>query len=494
MYSVLKFAIKSNDELYPYCDAITKAANNLKNAALFRVRQVLTMVEKPFDQLTDNEREVYNEIAFNLSAMGSKYEMPHKGRTFLSYSFLNRLMQVSQNPDYLQENLPRHSAQHVLKEVHRDMKGFYAAVRQYKADPSAFTGRPKLPGYCKPGGNHSVMLSNQETVIYEDKNHSGWHYVKLPRTKIKYPIRDAAIKGRLMQAEIVPHHGVFLLILILDDGTQPKEQKQPSRICAIDMGVNNLAAITNNVGKPCLLFKGGVIKSINQWYNKKMAEIQSVQTTGTTKKFAMAPEAEKLCLHRNNAITDFTSKTAARIIQWCETNEIDTIVIGKNTFWKQEVGMGKVQNQSFVQIPFFKLVQQISYRAERLGIRVVEQEESYTSKASFLDRDTIPVYAKETEAPVFSGKRIHRGIYRSKDGTILNADLNGSANVLRKAYPNAFAAGTPKFDEVCIIVHPDMEFLTANRMKQMAQKCQAKQKCIAWQEKTSNPFGIELCE
>ena len=153
-----------------------------------------------------------------------------------------------------------------------------------------------------------------------------------------------------------------------------------------------------------------------------------------------------------------------------------TIVIGHNTFWKQNSNLGKVGNQNFVQIPFYKFVKQIEYRAENLGIRIIMQEESYTSKASFLDKDDIPVYGKTEGEPSFSGTRYQRGMYRSKDGTVLNADLNGSANILRKAVPDAFGEQAPLFNEVCVFPHPYFEEMLSNSAMQCANQAFASQK------------------
>lgn len=162
MYYATKIQINQNHPLFQYCDAITKAANNLKNATLFRVRQVFTMVEKPTEQLTSNEKEVYSEIENALPLMGSKYKMPQKGKSTLSYTFLDALMKATHNPDYYNAALPSHGAQHVLKEVTENMKSFREALKEYSICPSRFTGRPKLPKYAIKGGNHAITLSNQE--------------------------------------------------------------------------------------------------------------------------------------------------------------------------------------------------------------------------------------------------------------------------------------------------------------------------------------------
>lgn len=162
-------------------------------------------------------------------------------------------------------------------------------------------------------------------------------------------------------------------------------------------------------------------------------------------------------------------KTGKQLIEWCAENRADTIVLGCNRYWKQESHIGHVNNQKFVQIPFSYLKNVIAWLAERKGIRVVEQEESYTSKASFLDRDFIPVYGQEPEVFRFSGKRNPRGLYTSEEGIVTNADLQASANILRKAYPNAFIEGNePEFRTIKVIRHPEYEQVRLNRTKQKA--------------------------
>lgn len=462
MYSVLKFAIKPGSEHYEYCDAITKAANNLRNAVLFRMRQVLTFSEKPQEKWTANEKEIHDEIEAALPEMNKrshKYSMPCAHKTFLSYNFMDALLRVTRNPDYYCSSLPRQAAQQIIKEVVASMKSFYAAVREYKAVPAKFTGRPKLPGYSKSGGNHAVVLTNQDCVVYSKEDR---HSIKLPLCKQRFDTGGAPISGKLKQASIVPTHGIFMLILVFDDGKASPAQKEVSRICAIDMGVDNIAAITNNIGKPCLLFKGGIAKSINQWYNKQMAKFMSSQ--------ADSSKTDALCLQRSNRLNDIINKTAKSIVQWCIDNDIDTIVIGKTKFWKQEANMGSKNNQNFVQIPFDKLRFGISYRAERSGIRIVEQEESYTSVASFVGKDEIPIYGKTDGKANFSGKRIQRGLYRNADGSVVNADLNASANILRKAFPDAFDDCGVNFSNVVVILHPDYENALKLRKQQLASK------------------------
>ena len=227
------------------------------------------------------------------------------------------------------------------------------------------------------------------------------------------------------------------------------------RIIAVDPGINNLMAVTNNCGLPCILFNGKPLKSVNHMYNQQISNIMSENTRGTTNRFVPTPHYQKATLNRNNRVKYFLVKSARILIDWCVENRIDTIVLGKNVGWKKNTNMGSVTNQNFVQIPHAQLCKIIMYLAEREGITVIEQEESYTSKASFLSKDAIPSYRKENQKYSFSGKRIKRGLYREVDGREINADLNGSANILRKAFPDVFRED-PDFNNIWVIRHPDL--------------------------------------
>lgn len=474
MYRTIKVSVKKEDPLYNYCDNITKLTNNLSNATLFRIRQVMTGLNKDPQSRTVNENEIISEIERALPNMGPKYSMPTAEKWFLSYYFLDSLLKTTRNPDYVTNDLPKHTAQHAIKTVVRDMKGFCTAARAYKKNPEAFSSKPKLPGYHKSGGNTTAIISNQSCVIKERDN---MYVAKLPGTKLTCNL-GISVPGKLKQATITPYHGIFIIVFTFDDGIKSKPvSNKPSRVCAIDVGVNNLAAITNNIGKPSLLFKGGVIKSANQWYNKKMAEMQSCQTKGTTNKFVSTPESDALCTKRNNIIEDCFLKTGKRIIDWCIANDIDTIVVGTNKGWKVESHLGRINNQNFVQIPFERLRRILQYQSERNGIRFIEQEESYTSKASFLDADVIPVYGQTEGNTIFSGKRIKRSLYRSSNGTVINADLNGSANIGRKCFPELFSnIANTSFDSVIVYKYPDIDDALANKRKQKSNYTVSKSK------------------
>ena len=453
MYRAVTINITQSHFLFGYLEELTKASCNLRNAALFRMRQVLTFTSKEPSRWTDNEKFVHDEIEANLPRMGSVYSMPEENKNFISYYFINALMSVTGNPDYYCDKLPRQCAQEILKDTVRSMKSFFASCREYAKHPDKFTGKPNLPGYSKPGSCHSVTITNQDCVIYSKPD--GSNELKLPLTKVRLPLGNADVSGKLKQVTVTPFHGIFIVTLVIDSNNPEKHITPSSRAISIDFGTNNIAAITNNVGEPCLLFKGGVIKSVNQWYNKKMAEYVSKQSTGTDKKFTPTRNSQALCVWRENHISDILHKTACEIIHYCEEWNISTIVIGVNKQQKSGINLGHVNNQQFVQIPFYTLKQLISYRAKRLGITVIEQEESYTSKASFMDNDEIPVWGEITETPVFSGKRIRRGIYKTSDGQLVNADLNGAANIMVKWNKTAFTDNVmPNFNSCKVLRYP----------------------------------------
>ena len=465
LYRCRKVRIGRNHPMFPYCSELTAKANNLANAVRFRQRQVMTAVKKSETEWSDNEREVMNEIRY-ASGKTEKFSFsPDKDHAFMSCGELDKLMKATANSDYYAPGLPRQSAQWVIKQSCQEMKAFFAAVKVWRTNPSSFTGKPELPGYKRKGGHSLCHITNQDSRLKEKDGN--WE-LKLPLTKQRLSFGPAVTGGVHKETRITPDNGTYVISLIYTiTGTERKE-KPSKRIAAIDFGVDNLMAVTNNCNLPFILYKGGVAKSINHHYNKTMARIMSEETAKEKKHFVPTRESQRITTWRNDSIRDFMHKSARHLIRWCVENRIDTIVAGVNKGWKQEVNMGRKNNQEFVGIPFWSLRFMLSYLCEEHGIRYVEQEESYTSQASFLDRDVIPTYDEKEQHYVFSGKRkplfFHgqkksggfRGLYVSKDGTIINSDLNGSANILRKVFPDAFGAGMPAgFFNVEIIKHPD---------------------------------------
>ena len=430
MYRVSKTVVKQTEhpDLFSLFNRYGVLATNLYNAGLFRVRQNFTMHGK--EVLHPLEQEVKQEIERTVTGKN----LGHPRRS-MSYLFLEKLMRVTWNPDFF-AGLPMQCAQNVLKQVCGDFKNWMASCRQYKKDTSGYLGRPKMPHYKRKKSLSSFTFTNQ---VLEQGNKN---LLKFPVVRGHYlPI--GPVSGRLKQVEVKPYYGEFLVICIFETDEDCSSLPDGAS-CGIDLGVDNTAALVSSNGR-CVLYKGGALKSANQWYNKQMADCRSLAMKGHT-----ADEAAKLGLlhtkkmqslsrRRNQFFHDTMHKIASDIVHFCLASGITTIVIGKNKNWKQKSNIGHVNNQNFVQIPLETLRWMITYKAESAGLIVVEQEESYTSKASLVDGDEIPVYGKETKNLVaFSGRRIKRGLYRTGSGQVINADLNGAGNILRKYIPDAF--------------------------------------------------------
>ena len=468
MYRTYTIDITMYHSMYEYLEIVSIANTNMYNSGLFVQRQVLTGLNKEEDQQQKNEKEVLKKIEDALPLMqktrknGNGYAMPVKGREALSYEFLNSFFYVTKDENYFADVFPRKCAQQTLRMVCQDMKSFYASMREYKKNPSKFLGRPKLP-YYKPKGEPSTFcLTNQTCQIKTYQNGERelqFPYYRGQRQAIplgKY-IQD---DWRLKEVTVVPWHGRYRINVILDDGKTESEiivaGKDSRRICAIDLGVTNFAAMSNNIGKPAMLFKGGVVLNANYHCTKHYGKLQSAQNSGTTQNQNLTKKMEKLLIDRANYLSDFIHKTAKLIITWCTENKIDTLVVGKNSLWKQNADLGK-NTGKFEQIPYNRFIYTLEYLCKREGILFMIQEESYTSKASFLDNDVIPIYnPKDTTKFAFSGKRNGR-LYTTREGIIINADLNGSANIGHKAFPEHFTIENCDILSIPIIVrHPDL--------------------------------------
>lgn len=484
MYSTSAVLVKSKPDnlMSEYLSRLCHQANNMYNATLFRIRQVMTAVKKNPCDRQPNEKEVMKEISDSLPKM-KKGTMPDEKHWLLSYPFLASLMVASHNPDYYAEGFSTHAAQAIMKQACLDMRSWIESCKEFKKNPLKFKGYPKLPRYKKSGGLSTVKLSNQVCQLVME---NGKTFLKFPKTKLRLQVQSPADGMKLKEVSIKPVHGGFEVRTILDNGIEDAPiEHEPRRAAFLDLGVRNFASMTNNVGIPNLLFKGGIAKSINQKAAKELARIQSKQTKGTTDKFVMTDEARDVLQKRHNQLSDLMHKTAKRIVSYCMENGIDTLVVGANHFWKQNSDMGRKENQKFTQMPHYQFRSILKYLCQREGIQYLEHEESYTSKADFTAKDPIPVYGKESGEIKFSGNRSPRwyngqfrkngfhGLYVTHDGKIINSDMNGSANIGRKAIPGIFdrpEAMDPDFGNVIVIKHPDEDRIKANKEKQACQE------------------------
>jgi putative transposase len=254
------------------------------------------------------------------------------------------------------------------------------------------------------------------------------------------PIEVQTKHTTIRQVRIVPRNGHYVVEVIYSK--EPVQaQVDPSFCVAIDLGVTNLAAITSNcVGFVPRLVNGRTLKAVNQWYNKRMKELKMCLPKEDRER--VTKQMERLTNKRNRQVNHYLHAASKSILDFLVKEGVGTIIVGKNPLWKQEAGMGRRNNQIFVAIPHARFIDMLTYKAELVGIHVEIQEESYTSKASFLDLDPIPTYKPDDDTEyTFSGKRIGRRnrLYRIKDGKIICADVNGAYNILRKSKPDAFA-------------------------------------------------------
>ena len=429
MYKVIKYQIRDKHNLYDYCDTMTINSKNLKNASLFRLRNHFTASYKDAKDFSDNEKEVENEVNITLKSLNRK-----KACKKLSYSFLENLMRETLNPDFFKEGFPMQSSQQIVNKACMDFENWFKALQAFNKNPSSFTSKPKMPKYCKSERSLAI-ITNQDAVLRDG-------YLKLPLTKTRLKVKSLPKGASLKEVHIKPCSGFFELIIVYDDNKEPS-------ICngnfsmGIDLGIDNLVAIvSNNPKMGSLLYKGKAIKSCNRYFNKEKARLSSIlkrQCNKSGEDFQNSYRLNELSRYREAFITDYFNKIASDIIKKCETYSISKIVIGHSKFWKQKTNIGKINNQNFVSIPFNTLIWMIEYRAKEKGIEVQIQEESYTSKASFLDFDDIPVYKEGDKTNyTFSGKRVKRGLYKSKEGVLLNADINGAGNTLRKYDSKSF--------------------------------------------------------
>ena len=266
--------------------------------------------------------------------------------------------------------------------------------------------------------------------------------LKLPLMKKRLYLRHIAADSRLKEVQVKPYYGKILLVLVLETEEIPVSGKKPY-LAGIDFGTDNIAAIVST-DHASRIYKGGAVLSKSRDFHKRKAEAAGIITKGTERKHADSARLRRMSLHHDCFMKDMMHKISTDIVRYCAEHDVGTIVMGMNRGWKQGSDMGNVNNQNFTGIPHDRLWKMIMYKAAREGIRVMEQEESYTSKADITAMDFIPIYGRENGNVGFSGKRIKRGLYSCSAGYAVNADCNGAANILRKAVPDAWE-GTEDF-------------------------------------------------
>ncbi len=372
---------------------------------------------KPNDNLSrlcHLSKNLYNEANYIIR------QTLFKTGKWIRYNELAGMLKNSEN----YKALPAQTAQQTLRILDRSWKSFFRAIKDWKKHPDKYFDRPKIPGYKEKNGEFLLVFTNQQCEIKNGE-------IRFPGKvglKVETRLDD---KTDLREVRIIPK-GVGYVLGVVYRKVVKTLRLVKERVVSIDIGLRNIVAIANNIGEKPIVVKGGVVKSVNQYYNKERARLQSVyEKQGIRAGSRLTRLTEK----RNRKINDAFHKLSHRIVEWCVKRGVGTIVIGHNSNWKQNSNLGRRNNQNFVQIPFNKLIHQIKYKAEEVGITLMVQEENHTSKCSFLDGEPVK------HLDEYAGKRTSRGLFRSLKGIIINADVNAAYNIIRKAFPKAFADG-----------------------------------------------------
>lgn len=389
-----KHKIKQNNPYYSMLDLYCFYAKNLYNHANYLIRNEFT-----------------------------------KNNKWVRYNELDKILREDKDyPDY--RNMPTaQSAQQLLKLLDRDWKSFFKAIKDWSKHKDKYLGRPKLPNYKKKDGRSVLILTNQGVklrggILHFPKSFNGFTVKTLCNTKNNFV--------SFQQVRFIPKHNHIILEVIYN--IEILEQiNDNGKYLSIDIGVDNLATVINNFGKQPYIINGRGLKSLNKFYNKQVSHYQEISKRVNNQ--YQTKKLNSITDKRNQKTNDFLHKASRYIVNYAKVNNVSVIVIGKNINWKQEVNLGRVTNQKFVQLPFTRFIEMVTYKAQELGITVLTSEESYTSGTSFLDNEE-PIKANYNKS-----RRIHRGLFKSNTGKLINADVNGAYQIMRKVFPNAVSNG-----------------------------------------------------
>ena len=368
--------IIKNSELFNELDNMCFLSKNLYNKGLYIVRQHFFNTEK-----------------------------------YLNYNTLENILKKSKDVDYYA--LPTKVSQQILMVLDNNFKSFFKLLEKKKK--GVYKEKVKIPKYLDKDSRNLLIFTSQAISKKFIKN----GIIKLSNVKSTIKTKVKTIK----QVRII-HKGNHIVVEVLYE-KQSKDIVTNNRYAAIDLGLNNLATISSNITKPFIV-NGKPLKSINQYYNKTKSNLQSKLKNNEKSNKRIS----SLNLKRNNKINDYLHKSSTFIVNYLVSNNISMLIVGHNKEWKQNIKIGKKNNQNFVSIPHSRFKELLKYKCELEGIKYIEIEESYTSKCSFLDNEEI---CKHTS---YKGKRVKRGLFKINDGTLINADVNGSLNILKKVVGN----------------------------------------------------------
>lgn len=387
MKLVEQHIIKKNSPYYGELSDLLHKCKNLYNKGLYVIRQHY------FQYKNDNTVEY----------------------KYLNYYSLEKKLRTEDDPDY--RALPTPVAQQVLMMIDRSFKSFFNLNN--KKNRGEYSEKVRIPKYLDKDGMFSAIFT---TIAFSQK------LIKQGIIKLhkQFSFTTRTNKQNVKQLRFIPKNGYIVLEVVYEK--QEKERLSDNgNYLGIDIGLNNLASCVSNIGS-CFIINGKPIKSINQYYNKRLSYLKSK----LEKNQYTSNQIVSLTNKRNNKIKDYLHKASRMLINHVVSEGINTIIIGHNKCWKQEINIGKRNNQNFVSIPFNTFIEMISYKATLEGINVKIVEESYTSKCSFLDNEKI------CKHETYAGKRTKRGLFRTSTGKLINADINGAFNIIRKSAKEAF--------------------------------------------------------
>ena len=346
---------------------------------------------------------------------------------FLKYEKNYTLLKNSPNYKALNSNM----AQQILKEVDGSFQSFFGLLKLVKQGKYAFTDC-KLPYYLPKDGYTTLIIGfvrlkgNQLILPFSNS-------FKKTHKSVEITIPPILLDKTIKEIRIIPKANArFFEIQYIYEAECIQRNLNTNNALALDLGINNLITAVSNSGQSFII-DGKRLKSINQWFNKENARLQSIKDK---QHFSRKPtnRQKAVARNRNNKVNDYMNKTARRVIDYCIINNIGTLVVGYNETFQHNSHIGKQNNQNFVNIPYGQLRNKLEYLCKLNDIVFVKQEESYTSKSSFWDRDDLPVYnADNPKEYPFSGRRLHRGLYKTASGKTINADVNGALNIMRKS-------------------------------------------------------------
>lgn len=372
---------------------------------MYIVERHIIKNNKELDELCFNSKNLYNRALYLVR------QHYFKTKDYLNFFGVNKLMVDSKDEDYYA--LPTKVSKQTLMLLDRNFKSFFALLK--KKQDGNYDKLIKLPKYLDKEGR--LVTTFPKDAVSKKSLKKG--LIKLSKLSIEIPTKKAN-ESNLVEVRVLPrnNHHVVEVVYKVDE---VESKSDNGRYASIDLGLNNLATVSSNVVKPFII-NGRPLKSINQYWNKEVARLQS-HLKGNKK---TSKRIKSITNKRNNKVKDYLHKSSRRIVNFLVSNNISTLVIGYNEEWKQNINLGKKNNQSFVNIPFYTFINQLDYKCKLEGINVILTEESYTSKCSFLDGETLEEHEN------YLGKRIKRGLFKSAEGKLINADLNGSLNILKK--------------------------------------------------------------